>query len=207
MRSFVTNWHQHQQQVKQVKAHRVEIYRVFCSLLVYVALAWRERDHSVWPPLVHICDCATPACCYKRWCSQMYYTEHILLPSKTKTNEGKKWTVAHTHAASSILLILAVKIMITWNKTKNYLKVWFQNRRAKWRKTEKTWGRATVMAEYGLYGAMVRHSLPLPETIVKSAEAEGHDGSCAPWLLGENVYSFARFCSSDLCLFLNLKFM
>jgi hypothetical protein len=39
------------------------------------------------------------------------------------------------------------------------------------------------MAEYGLYGAMVRHSLPLPETIVKSAE-EGIDGSCAPWLLG-----------------------
>lgn len=39
------------------------------------------------------------------------------------------------------------------------------------------------MAEYGLYGAMVRHSLPLPETIVKSAES-GIDGSCAPWLLG-----------------------
>ena len=39
------------------------------------------------------------------------------------------------------------------------------------------------MAEYGLYGAMVRHSLPLPDTIVKSAE-EGIDGSCAPWLLG-----------------------
>lgn len=39
------------------------------------------------------------------------------------------------------------------------------------------------MAEYGLYGAMVRHSLPLPETIVKSAK-EGADDSCAPWLLG-----------------------
>ena len=38
------------------------------------------------------------------------------------------------------------------------------------------------MAEYGLYGAMVRHSLPLPETIVKSAK----ENECvAPWLLGK----------------------
>ncbi|KAL1138865.1 hypothetical protein AAG570_008927 [Ranatra chinensis] len=37
------------------------------------------------------------------------------------------------------------------------------------------------MAEYGLYGAMVRHSLPLPETILKSAK----ENECvAPWLLG-----------------------
>uniref|UniRef100_A0A182N2A3 Kelch-like protein diablo n=1 Tax=Anopheles dirus TaxID=7168 RepID=A0A182N2A3_9DIPT len=37
------------------------------------------------------------------------------------------------------------------------------------------------MAEYGLYGAMVRHSLPLPETILKSAK---ENETVAPWLLG-----------------------
>lgn len=43
------------------------------------------------------------------------------------------------------------------------------------------------MAEYGLYGAMVRHSLPLPETILKSAK---ENESVAPWLLGNTHIYF-----------------
>ena len=43
------------------------------------------------------------------------------------------------------------------------------------------------MAEYGLYGAMVRHSIPLPESILKSAK-EGVVDSCAPWLLGKELH-------------------
>ena len=40
------------------------------------------------------------------------------------------------------------------------------------------------MAEYGLYGAMVRHCIPPPDSVLSSAEG-GLLGSCAPWLLGE----------------------
>lgn len=47
------------------------------------------------------------------------------------------------------------------------------------------------MAEYGLYGAMVRHSLPLPETILKSAK---ENEAVAPWLLGK-LKQYTQFLS------------
>ena len=47
------------------------------------------------------------------------------------------------------------------------------------------------MAEYGLYGAMVRHSLPVPDTILKDSEK---GNNVAPWLLGmsDPIYTLLK---------------
>jgi len=49
------------------------------------------------------------------------------------------------------------------------------------------------MAEYGLYGAMVRHSLPLPETILRSAK---ENESVAPWLLGKEIFLIKSYINN-----------
>ena len=56
------------------------------------------------------------------------------------------------------------------------------------------------MAEYGLYGAMVRHSLPLPDSIVKSAK-EGEMSSDAPWLLSKYTpqWSYISAINTGIC--------
>ena len=57
-----------------------------------------------------------------------------------------------------------------------------------------------MMAEYGLYGAMVRHCIPLPDSVLGSGEG-GLLGSCAPWLLGKEeglVAVLHRQCPGSL---------
>jgi hypothetical protein len=53
------------------------------------------------------------------------------------------------------------------------------------------------MAEYGLYGAMVRHSLPLPDTITKSSKNDDPTESAAPWLLGMHKKSMEAAAHLD----------
>ncbi|VDK83009.1 unnamed protein product [Cylicostephanus goldi] len=60
------------------------------------------------------------------------------------------------------------------------------------------------MAEYGLYGAMVRHSLPLPDTITKTAEAADPQQSAAPWLLGKLFTVVILIVSNSQSTFLSL---
>uniref|UniRef100_A0A671EXT1 Visual system homeobox 1 n=1 Tax=Rhinolophus ferrumequinum TaxID=59479 RepID=A0A671EXT1_RHIFE len=77
------------------------------------------------------------------------------------------------------MLAMKTDILVTVSPSASH-QGWFQNRRAKLWKREKHWGGSSVMAQYGLYGATVRHCIPLPDSVLKSTEGAWRVPSLLP---------------------------